>query len=146
MAKTFSIKPSQIERSMYLIDAAKKPLGRVASVAAIRLMGKHKPSYTPHIDGGDLIVVINAEKIRLTGNKLTQKRYYRHSGYPGNLKSLTAEQMLNKNPAQVVMLAVKGMLPKNKLQASRLKRLFIYAGPEHPHSAQKPQILEVDNG
>lgn len=146
IAKTFSIKPSQVKRQWYVIDAARAPVGRVAVAAASLLIGKHKASYTPHIDGGDGVIVINAAKLRFTGNKLEQKRYYRHSGYPGNLKELTAKQMKAKDPAQIISLAVGGMLPKNKLRDVRLGRLRVFTDEAHGMEAQKPIPFEVTNG
>lgn len=144
--KTYSAKPSEVARQWYIVDASMAPLGRIATVVATRLIGKHKPSYTAHIDVGDSVVIINASRLQLTGDKLSQKQYYRHSGYPGAIKSATAEQMLEKNPIKVIELAVKGMLPKNKLQAARMARLKVYAGAKHEHEAQQPQVLEVGRG
>ena len=142
-AKSYSAKPAEVKRQWYVLDASTAPLGRVATIAATRLVGKHKPSYTAHIDVGDGVIVINAANLKLTGNKTVQKAYYRHSGYPGALKTITADQLKAKNPQKMVSLAVKGMLPKNKLQAARLARLKVYAGSEHEQSAQKPHSLEV---
>lgn len=141
--KTFSAKKSEIERKWYVVDAEDKVLGRMASQLAMRLRGKHRPIYTPHVDTGDFIVVINAEKVRLTGKKLTQKIYYRHSGYPGGLKSITAEKLQEKKPAELIRLVVKGMLPKNSLGRAMIKKLKIYAGEKHPHAAQNPEVLDV---
>ncbi len=132
-----------VKRNWWEIDADGKVLGRLASRIAIILMGKHKPDYLPYLDIGDFIVVINAEKIKVTGSKLENKFYYRHSGYPGGLKSTTLKELLKKHPERVIMYAVKNMLPKNKLKKRRLKRLKIYAGSAHPHQAQKPQKVEV---
>ncbi len=132
-----------IEKKWYVVDASGKVLGRLANKIAVILMGKHKPTYTPHVDTGDYVIVVNAEKVVLTGKKLDQKKYYRHSGYPGGLKELTARQMFEKHPEKVVYLAVKRMLPKNKLGRKMLKKLKVYAGPEHPHQAQKPEPLEL---
>lgn len=143
--RTFSAKPKDVTRQWYVIDAAKAPLGRVSSLAAIYLIGKHKPQYTTHIDVGDAVIIINAAKLKLTGTKLDKKLYYRHSGHPGNLKTATAKEMIAKNPANVIELAVRGMLPKNKLQAIRLARLKIYAESEHDQTAQKPIELEVSH-
>src|SRR5687768_3227805 len=144
--KTYSAKPADITRKWYLVDASEAALGRVATLVASRLMGKHKATYTPHLDCGDGVIVINAAKLKLTGNKLMQKRYFRHSGYPGALRSDTAEQLLAKNPIKVVEAAVKGMLPKNKLQAGWLKRLKVYRDDKHDQTAQQPEKLEVKRG
>jgi large subunit ribosomal protein L13 len=141
--KTYSAKKEEVSRDWYVIDASDKVLGRLAAEIAVRLRGKHKPIYTPHVDTGDFIVVVNAEKITLTGNKLKQKMYYRHSGYPGGLKSATAEKMREKKPENLLRIAVKGMLPKNRLGRQMLTKLKIYCGDEHPHSAQNTQILEM---
>ena len=131
-----------VEKKWYVVDASGKVLGRLANKIAVVLMGKHKPTYTPHVDTGDYVIVVNADKVVLTGKKLDQKKYYRHSGYPGGLKELTARQMFEKHPEKVIYLAVKRMLPKNKLGRKMLKKLKVYAGPEHPHQAQKPEPLE----
>lgn len=139
--KTYSAKPGEVQRSWWVVDADGKNLGRLASEIAIVLRGKNKPQYTPHVDTGDFVVVVNAEKIAVTGNKLTGKVYYRHSGYPGGLKSRTLGQMLERRPTEVLRKAVKGMLPKNRLAAQQLGKLKIYAGPNHPHAAQKPEEL-----
>jgi len=141
--KTFSAKPAEVVHEWFVIDATDKVLGRVASEVALRLRGKHKAIYTPHVDTGDFIVIVNAEKIRVTGNKAEDKIYYRHSGYPGGLKSRTLEEMLDRRPEEVIRLAVKGMLPRNRLARRQITKLKIYAGPEHPHSAQKPQPMEI---
>ncbi len=141
--KTPLPKIDDIEKKWYVVDASNKVLGRLASQIAIRLRGKHRPDYTPHLDTGDFIIVINAEKVRLTGRKLDQKMYYRHSGYLGGLKSMTAKQMLEKKPEEVIRQAVKRMLPKNKLARHQLKKLKIYRGSEHPHQAQMPEPLEI---
>ncbi len=141
--KTPLPKLNEIEKKWYVVDATNKVLGRLAGQIALRLRGKHKPSYTPHLDTGDFIIVINAEKVRLTGRKLDQKMYYRHSGYLGGLKSMTARQMLEKKPEEVIRLAVKRMLPKNKLARHQLKKLKVYRGSEHPHQAQMPEPLEI---
>ncbi|HIC90982.1 MAG TPA: 50S ribosomal protein L13 [Syntrophaceae bacterium] len=141
--KTFMPKKQDIERRWYLIDANGKILGRLASFIASRLRGKHKPIYTPHADTGDFIIVINAEKVRLTGNKLKDKVYYRHTGYIGGVKSITAEKLLQKKPENLIRFAVEGMLPKNRLGRKLIKKLKIYAGSDHPHEAQKPEILEI---
>ncbi len=141
--KTFSAKPEEVRHGWYLVDATGKTLGRLASELAIRLRGKHKPEYTPHVDTGDYIVVINAEKIRVTGNKLKDKIYYHHTGYIGNLKSTRLGTLMATAPEQVLTKAVKGMLPKNSLGRSMLRKLRVFAGPEHSHTAQQPQALEI---
>jgi len=141
--KTFSAKKDEVQRKWYLVDAEDKILGRLASEIAVRLRGKHKPIYTPHVDTGDYIVVINADKVRMTGRKLKQKVYYRHSGYPGGLKSITAEKLQQKRPEELVRLVVKGMLPKNSLGRDMIKKMKIYAGEKHPHQAQNPEILDI---
>jgi len=133
----------EIERKWYVIDAKGQVLGRMATEIAMRLRGKHKPIFTPHIDTGDFIVVINASKVKLTGKKLSDKMYYRHTGYMGGLKSMNAKTMLEKKPEEVIRLAVKRMLPKNRLGRAQLKKLKIYAGPEHPHQAQTPEALKL---
>lgn len=140
--KTFSAKKEDITSEWFVVDAKGKVLGRLASEIARRLRGKHKPIYTPHVDTGDFIVVVNAEKIKLTGKKLTDKVYYRHSGYPGGIKATTAEKMLEKKPEDLLRIAVKGMLPKNSLGRQMLTKLKIYKGSEHQHEAQMPQLLE----
>jgi len=139
--KTFNAKKEDIQREWFVVDAADKVLGRLASEIARRLRGKHKPIYTPHVDTGDFIVVVNAEKINLTGKKLKEKIYYRHSGYPGGIKATTAEKMLEKKPEDLLRIAVKGMLPKNSLGRQMLTKLKIYKGSEHQHKAQMPQVL-----
>lgn len=141
--KTFSAKTGAVAGDWYVVDAAGATLGRLASKIATRLRGKNKPEYTPHVDTGDHIVVINAEKIHVTGKKREQKRYYRHSGYPGNLKEMTLEQQLAKHPERVIELAVKGMLPKNPLGRAMYRKLRVYPGSEHPHTAQQPKSLEI---
>jgi len=141
--KTFVAKEVGVDKKWYLVNAESKVLGRLASQIAMRLRGKHKPIYTPHADTGDFIVVINAEKVSMTGGKLDQKVYYRHSGYIGGLKEVTAEKMLAKKPERVLRSAVKGMLPKTSLGRRQLKKLKIYSGSEHPHEAQKPEKLEM---
>jgi large subunit ribosomal protein L13 len=140
--KTYSAKPHEIVRHWYLIDAEAKTLGRLATQIADLLRGKGKPEYTAHIDTGDFVVVVNAEKVHVTGNKLEQKIYYRHSGYPGGLRQRTLAEQLERRPEEVLRKAVKGMLPKNRLAAAQLTKLKIYAGPEHPHSAQNPVTIE----
>jgi len=141
--KTFMLRKEDVQRDWYLVDATGKTLGRLASEIAKILMGKHKPTYTPHVDNGDFVVVVNAEKIHVTGKKLEKKIYYWHTGYPGGLKSATLKELLQKKPTEVIRLAVRGMLPKNKLRDRRMKRLKVYAGPEHPHKAQNPKPLEL---
>jgi large subunit ribosomal protein L13 len=142
--KTYSAKPGEITREWYLVDAEGKTLGRLATQIADTLRGKRKPQYTPHVDTGDFVIVVNAEKIQVTGNKLDQKRYYRHSGYPGGLRSRTLRDQLERRPTEVLRIAVKGMLPKNRLARQQITKLKIYAGPEHPHEAQNPKPLESD--
>ena len=141
--KTYSAKPGEITREWYLVDAEGKTLGRLATQIADTLRGKRKPQYTPHVDTGDFVIVVNAEKIQVTGNKLDQKRYYRHSGYPGGLRSRTLREQLDRRPTEVLRVAVKGMLPKNRLARQQITKLKIYAGPEHPHEAQNPKPLEL---
>ena len=141
--KTFSAKNHDIDRNWYLVDAQNKTLGRLSTEIASRLSGKHKPIYTPHVDTGDYIVVVNASKIRVTGNKMTDKIYYKHSGYIGNLKSENLETMLEKYPERVLMKSVRGMLPKSKLGNAMIKKLRVFAGPEHTHIAQQPEPLEL---
>jgi len=140
---TISAKPAEVKRDWYLVDATDKTLGRLASEIAKRLKGKHKPIYTPHVDTGDCIVVINAEKVRITGNKLNNKMYYRYTGYVGNLKSMNLGDMLAKHPERVLENAVKGMLPKNPLGRAMFRKLKVYSGSEHKHAAQQPQVLEL---
>jgi large subunit ribosomal protein L13 len=140
--KTYSAKPREIEQSWYLVDADGRTLGRLATEIADTLRGKGKTSFTPHVDTGDFVVVINAEKIAVTGKKLEQKIYYRHSGYPGGLRERTLAEQLARRPEEVIRKAVKGMLPKNKLAAAQLRKLKVYAGPEHPHAAQNPAPLK----
>jgi large subunit ribosomal protein L13 len=136
-------KPNEVERKWYVVDAKGKPLGRVASQVAAILRGKHKPQFTPHVDTGDFVIVINASEVELTGKKATKKIYYRHSGYPGGLKATTAGDMRNNRPERMIELAVKGMLPKNSLGRKQFKKLKVYAGPEHPHQAQNPEEWEL---
>ena len=143
--KTYSAKPGEITREWYLVDAEGKTLGRLATQIADTLRGKRKPQFTPHVDTGDFVVVVNAEKIQVTGNKLDQKKYYRHSGYPGGLRERTLRQQLDRRPTEVLRIAVKGMLPKNTLGRQQLKKLKVYAGPEHPHGPQNPKPLELDS-
>ncbi|WP_049567443.1 50S ribosomal protein L13 [Streptomyces sp. SBT349] len=141
--RTFSPKPGDIQRQWHVIDAADVVLGRLASQAATLLRGKHKPVYAPHVDTGDFVVIINADKVHLSGNKATQKLAYRHSGYPGGLRSVRYEDLLKNNPEKAVEKAVKGMLPKNTLGRQMFSKLKVYAGPEHPHAAQRPVPFEI---
>src|SRR5690606_5074408 len=141
--KTFSAKQADIKRDWYVVDATGKTLGRLASEIARRLRGKHKPEYTPHVDTGDYIIVVNAEKVKVTGRKATDKVYYSHSGWIGGLKSITFEKLIDKAPERVVEYAVKGMLPKNRLGRAMFKKLKVYAGPDHRHEAQQPKPLEI---
>ncbi len=140
---TFYAKAEEVKRGWYVVDAADRTLGRLATEIATRLRGKHKPEFTPHVDTGDYIVVVNAARIRVTGNKLKDKIYYHHTGYIGNLKSISLEKLLQKSPEQVLIKAVKGMLPKNRLGAVMFRKLHVYAGAEHKHAAQQPQLLEL---
>lgn len=140
--KTYSQKSSEISREWWLIDASSLPLGKLAVVIADKLMGKSKVTYTPHIDNGDYVVVVNAKNIKVTGEKMTQKKYYRHSGYPGGLTELKLEEVIEKDPSVAIKEAVKGMLPKNKLAAERLKRLRVFEGSEHAHVAQSPKEIK----
>ena len=141
--RTFSPKPGDIERQWHVIDASDVVLGRLASHAATLLRGKHKPIFAPHVDTGDFVIVVNAAKVALTGNKRATKFAYRHSGYPGGLRATSYEELLTKNPARAVELAVKGMIPHNKLGRQVLTKLKVYAGPEHPHAAQQPKPLDL---
>jgi len=141
--RTYNAKPGEVERRWYVVDADGQTLGRLATQIADTLRGKNKAQYTPHVDTGDFVVVVNAEKVVVTGNKLDQKRYYRHSGYPGGLRSRTLREQLERRPTEVIRKAVKGMLPRNRLARQQINKLKIYAGPEHPHEAQAPQPLEV---
>ncbi len=143
--KTFAAKPHEVKRDWFVIDAKGKVLGRVASEVARRLRGKHKPEYTPHVDTGDYIIVINAADLVVTGNKAANKKYYRHSGYPGGIKETTFEKMQQRFPGRALEKAVKGMLPKGPLGYAMFRKLKVYAGPEHPHSAQQPQPLELES-
>ena len=140
---TVSAKPAEVRREWYLVDAADKTLGRLASEIARRLRGKHKAEYTPHVDTGDYIVVVNAEKIRVTGNKMANKMYYHHTGYIGNLKTVSLEKLLQTAPERVLQTAVKGMMPRNPLGRAMLKKLRVYAGAEHGHQAQQPKVLDI---
>jgi large subunit ribosomal protein L13 len=141
--KTYVAKPATIDKKWYVVDASGKTLGRLSTVIADALRGKRKPIYTPNIDTGDFVVVVNAEKVVVTGRKAEQKMYYRHSGYPGGIKSETFARLIGRRPEEVLRRAVKGMLPHNKLGAAQLRKLKVYAGPEHPHEAQHPEVLEV---
>ncbi len=141
--RTFMAKAADVERKWYVIDAQDKALGRVATEVARLLRGKHKPIFTPHVDTGDFVIVLNTEKILLTGNKAEQKFYYRHSGYPGGIKAVSYGELLKKKPQKVMELAVKGMLPHNKLGSAMFKKLKVYAGNQHPHAAQKPENWET---
>jgi large subunit ribosomal protein L13 len=142
--KTYVATPESRERNWLVVDASGKTLGRLATQIADILRGKRKPEYTPHVDVGDFVIVVNAERISVTGKKRQEKRYYRHSGYPGGLRSRTLEEMLARRPEEVIRLAVKGMLPRNRLARMQLRKLKVYAGPDHPHAAQKPEPLEVE--
>jgi large subunit ribosomal protein L13 len=141
--KTFSAKPADVKHDWYVVDATDKTLGRMSSEIARRLRGKHKPEYTPHVDTGDYIIVVNAGKVRATGNKLSDKMYHHHTGYVGNLKSISLEKLLRKAPERVIEKAVKGMLPKNALGRAMYRKLKVYAGPEHRHEAQQPKALQI---
>jgi len=141
--KTYQAKKEEVDHRWYLVNAEGKVLGRLAAALAKVLRGKHKPSYTPHVDTGDFVVVVNAGKVSLTGRKLKNKIYYRYTGYPGGLKEMTAEKLLTKKPTEMIRMAVKGMLPKNSLGRQMLRKLKVYAGPNHPHEAQKPVSLEI---
>ena len=144
MQKTWNAKPGEVTRRWYVVDAEGQTLGRLATRIADTLRGKGKPEYTPHVDTGDFVVVVNAEKIHVTGNKLDQKMYHRHSGYPGGLRSRTLRAQLERRPTEVIRMAVKGMLPKNKLASAQIGKLKIYAGPDHPHEAQSPEPLTLE--
>jgi large subunit ribosomal protein L13 len=141
--KTFSAKPAEVKRDWYVIDAEGKTLGRMATEIARRLRGKHKPEYTPHVDTGDYIIVINAEKVHVTGNKQQDKMYHHHTGYPGGIRSMNFDKLIDHAPQRVIERAVKGMLPKNPLGRAMFRKLKIYAGPEHTHAAQQPKVLEI---
>jgi large subunit ribosomal protein L13 len=141
--KTFVAKPSDRQRDWYVVDAQGLTLGRLATQIADVLRGKRKPTYTPHIDTGDFVIVVNAEKIAVTGNKRADKLYHRHSGYPGGLRTRTFEEMITRRPEEVIRIAVKGMMPRNRLARKQLTKLKVYAGPEHPHIAQRPADLEL---
>jgi large subunit ribosomal protein L13 len=141
--KTYSAKPHEVAQNWLLVDAEGQTLGRMATAIATRFRGKHKAEYTPHVDTGDFVVVINADKVRVTGNKTTDKMYHAHSGFPGGLKSISFENLLERAPEKVVKLAVKGMLPRTPLGRAMFKKLKVYAGTEHPHSAQQPQTIQL---
>lgn len=141
--KTFTPTPKDIQREWFIVDADNKILGRLAAQIAHRLRGKHKPEFAPHMDNGDFIVVVNCEKIRVTGKKLDDKKYYRHSGYPGGIYCDTLKELLDRKPEEVLLKAVRGMLPRNRLGRAMLKKLKVYVGGEHPHSAQNPSVLEL---
>jgi large subunit ribosomal protein L13 len=142
--KTYVAKPTDRERNWLVVDANGRTLGRLATQIADTLRGKRKPEYTPHIDTGDFVIVVNAEKVSVSGNKRAAKLYHRHSGYPGGLRTRTFQQMIERRPEEVIRLAVKGMMPRNRLARKQLTKLKIYAGPDHPHVAQKPEAMEVD--
>jgi large subunit ribosomal protein L13 len=141
--KTISMRAQDVQRSWLVVDAENKTLGRLATEVARRLRGKHKPEYTPHVDTGDFVIVVNAEKVKVTGKKFTDKMYYRHSGYPGGIKAISFEHLQEKHPERIIEKAVKGMLPRNPLGRAMFRKLKVYAGAEHPHSAQQPEALEV---
>jgi large subunit ribosomal protein L13 len=142
--KTYSAKPGEVAREWYLVDAEGQTLGRLATQIADTLRGKRKPQFTPHVDTGDFVIVVNADKIAVTGNKLDQKMYHRHSGYPGGLKSRTLREQLDRRPTEVIRKAVRGMLPKNKLARRQIVKLKVYAGPQHPHESQNPKPLNLE--
>jgi large subunit ribosomal protein L13 len=142
--KTFSAKPQDVRRDWYLVDATGKTLGRLSTEIARRLRGKHKPEFTPHVDTGDYIVVVNADKIRVTGNKMKDKMYYRYTGYVGNLKSMPLEKLMDQHPERAIQYAVKGMMPRNSLGRKMFSKLRVFAGPEHSHEAQQPIPLEIN--
>jgi len=141
--KTLFAKKGEIEKKWYVVDAEGMVVGRLASRVAAILRGKHKPTYTPHVDTGDYVIIVNAEKVRFTGKKLEQKVYYHHTGYPGGLRKFTAKEIMQKHPERIIISAVKGMLPKNRLGRQQIKKLKVYCGPDHPHSAQKPIPLNL---
>lgn len=142
--KSYMAKPQDIEHKWYVVDATDRPLGRIASEVAKVLRGKHKPTFTPHMDTGDFVIILNADKVKLTGKKWQNKKYYHHSGYPGGLKEITYDKLRAKSPEMILQLAIKGMLPKNTLGRAQLKKLKIYAGAEHPHQAQQPEELKIN--
>ena len=141
--KTVSMRAQDVQRSWLVVDAENETLGRLATEVARRLRGKHKPEYTPHVDTGDYVIVVNADKVRVTGKKTTDKIYYRHSGYPGGIKAISFEHLLAKHPERIIEKAVKGMLPRNPLGRAVYRKLKVYAGPDHPHTAQQPKLLEL---
>ena len=141
--KTFSPKPEDIKRNWYVVDARDKVLGRLATRIATKLRGKDKPEFVPHMDTGDFVVVVNASRIKVTGNKLEQKKYYHHTGYPGGIKEISLDRLIQKKPEQVIFKAVERMLPKNKMGRRQLKKLKVYPGPEHPHTAQQPETMQI---
>ena len=141
--KTFTAKPESVTRDWFVVDASGKTLGRIATEIAARLRGKHKPEYTPHVDTGDYIIVVNAEKVAVTGNKAQNKMYYSHTGFPGGIKEISFEKLIAKKPEMVLELAIKGMLPKGPLGYAMIKKMKVYAGTEHPHAAQQPQVLDI---
>ena len=141
--KTFSMKPADVTRTWYVLDASELPLGRIATRAASLLIGKAKPTVTAHVDGGDYVIITNSDNLKVTGNKLIGKKYYRHSGFPGGLREASLTEKLAKDSTEVIVQAVRGMLPVNKLRDGRLQRLKVYAGPEHQHDAQKPQVISL---
>ncbi|MGB4164027.1 MAG: 50S ribosomal protein L13 [Bacillota bacterium] len=143
MSRSYMAKPEEVVRKWYVVDASGRTLGRLASKVAAILRGKHKPTYTPHVDTGDYVIVVNADKVVVTGNKARDKVYYHHTQYPGGLRSITFEDLMKKSPERVIERAVRGMLPCNRLGRSMIKKLKVYASPDHPHQAQKPEILEV---
>ncbi len=141
--KTFTAKPESVQRDWFVVDATGKTLGRIATEIALRLRGKHKPEYTPHVDTGDYIIVVNADKVAVTGNKAKNKKYYSHSGFPGGIKEINFEKLLDKKPEMVLETAIKGMLPKGPLGRAMFRKLKVYAGAEHQHAAQQPQVLDI---
>jgi large subunit ribosomal protein L13 len=141
--KTYSAKKETAKHNWYVVDATDKTLGRMATEIANRLRGKHKPEFTPHVDTGDYVVVVNAEKVKVSGNKTTDKMYYHHTGFPGGIKSISFDKLIDKAPERAIEFAVKGMMPKNKLSRAMLSKLKVYSGSEHPHQAQQPQLLEI---
>ena len=142
--KTYVATPADRERNWFVVDASGKTLGRLATQIADALRGKRKPQYTPHVDVGDFVIVVNSEKVAVTGNKQADKRYYRHSGYPGGLRSRSLQEMLDRQPEEVIRKAVRGMMPRNRLGRKQLTKLKVYAGPDHPHAAQQPRAMEVE--
>ena len=143
--KTLSAKANEVEKKWYVVDARDQVVGRLATRVAIILRGKHKPIYTPHVDTGDFVIIINADKARFTGNKLDKKEYYHHTGYPGGIKMKTAREIMEKNPDRILMSAIRGMIPKNRLGRRQLSKLKVYSGSEHPHTAQSPEPISLNN-